>query len=146
MNQGQQIQDLSNYVFKKDFPRLGDYKNMETLRAKFESLSEVNNQAFNPDTVQNAIFFVIKSTNDDDIHKAIKYGLWTSSQKNNEILSKTWQEAQKNSQDIYLFYSVVKSGQFCGVAKMSSDFDAGQSLDHWWEELKWFGSFRIKWI
>jgi hypothetical protein len=43
--------------------------------------------------IGNGIFFIIRSTNDDDVHKAIKYELWASSIKNNQVLSKAYQEA-----------------------------------------------------
>ena len=42
----------------------------------------------------NGIYFIMKSANEDDIHKAIKYQVWTSSIKNNQVLSAAYKEAQ----------------------------------------------------
>lgn len=53
---------------------------------------------------------MLRSNNDDDIHKAVKYGIWTSTPKNNEILNKAYEECLAKNEDVYLFYSVVKSG------------------------------------
>jgi len=39
-----------------------------------------------------ARFFVLRSSNDDDIHKAIKYNLWTSTPNNNIFLEKLFKE------------------------------------------------------
>lgn len=80
--------------------------------------------------------------------QAIKYRRWTSSPKNNETLSRIWKENNSKSikVPIYLFFSVVKSQQFLGVAEMVSDFDPKNSFKYWWEGCKWFGSFEVKWI
>jgi len=52
----------------------------------------------------------MKSANEDDIHKAIKYQSWTSSVKNNQILSAAYKEALSKGLRVYLFWSVVRSG------------------------------------
>lgn len=64
----------------------------------------------NYEEVAEAESYVIRSNNDDDIHKAIKYGVWCSTPPNNEMLDKAFKEAEANNKEIYLFYSVVKSG------------------------------------
>lgn len=97
-------------------------------------------------------------------YKAIKYQLWTSSAKNNETLSRVWRENNSKALQVpiflffrffYLFniinlifylFSVVKSQQFLGVARMTSDFEPKKSFKYWWEECKWFGSFSLEWI
>jgi len=60
--------------------------------------------------LNNAIYFIMKSANEDDIHKAIKYQSWTSSVKNNQILSAAYKEALSKGLRVYLFWSVVRSG------------------------------------
>jgi hypothetical protein len=47
--------------------------------------------------------------------------MWSSTPYNNEMLSEIYKKAQLEKKEIYLFYSVVKSGQFVGVARMKSD-------------------------
>ena len=44
----------------------------------FESSIGMNNPNFEPNKIKDAAFYILRSTCDDDIHKAIKYGLWTS--------------------------------------------------------------------
>ena len=36
--------------------------------------------------IPDAKCYVVRSNNDDDIHKAIKYSIWTSTPKNNTLL------------------------------------------------------------
>ena len=43
-------------------------------------------------------------------------------------------------------YSVVKTRNLLGVAKMVSNFNPQDSLGHWLEKEKYPGSFNIKWI
>ncbi|NDW60492.1 YTH domain-containing protein, partial [Yangia sp. PrR004] len=42
-----------------------------------------------------AFAYILRSNNDDDIHKSIKYGIWTSSKENNEKLNAKYLEAQE---------------------------------------------------
>jgi len=64
-----------------------------------------------------ARFFVIKSYSEDDVHKAIKYGVWASTDTGNRRLDTAYRElAGKGS--IYLFFSVNASGQFSGMAQV----------------------------
>lgn len=72
-------------------------------------------------------FFIIKSYTEEDVHKAIKYKIWSSTVRGNKILDQAFQEVEafrsQNPQlesEVYLFFSVNKSKHFCGVAKMKS--------------------------
>lgn len=59
-----------------------------------------------------ARFFVIKSYSEDDVHKSIKYGVWSSTPNGNKKLSSAYEEAQRISVNngvkcpIFLFFSV----------------------------------------
>lgn len=46
---------------------------------------------------------------------------------------------------VYLLFSVNSSGQFCGLAEMTSkvDFEAKSNV---WAQDKWKGKFEVKWI
>ena len=55
-----------------------------------------------------------------NFYKAIKYGVWTSTPKNSEKLNQAYIECQKEGTSVFLFFSVVKSGQFEGIAKLTS--------------------------
>ncbi len=76
----------------------------------------MNTHSFDSENTKKGKFFVIRSSNDDDIHKvffkikAIKYNLWTSTPNNNLILDKLFKECQSRNEDVFLFFSVVKSG------------------------------------
>ncbi|OVA15203.1 FYVE zinc finger [Macleaya cordata] len=71
-----------------------------------------------------ALFFVIKSYSEDDIHKSIKCNVWASTPNGNKRLDSAYQDAQermgqKDSKcPVFLFFSVNASGKFCGVAEM----------------------------
>ncbi|KAI3459177.1 hypothetical protein Pfo_015840 [Paulownia fortunei] len=98
----------------------------------------------------NAKFFVIKSYSEDDVHKSIKYSVWSSTPNGNKKLNTAYEDAQKIAAGdsrgcpIFLFFSVNASGQFCGVAEMSGPVDLHKDMD-FWQQDKWNGSFPVKW-
>ena len=57
-----------------------------------------------------------------------------------------YRRCQKKGIPLYLFFTVVKSGQFIGVAQMVSEVRFNCIFNYWWEELKWSGVFDVKWI
>lgn len=59
--------------FKKAFPRLEKYDDIEEIRRKFDCLRNLNSPYLDPSKIQNARFFIIKSTNTEDLHKVILY-------------------------------------------------------------------------
>ncbi|KVH96417.1 uncharacterized protein LOC112527728 isoform X1 [Cynara cardunculus var. scolymus] len=103
-----------------------------------------------PGEYVNAKFFVIKSYSEDDVHKSIKYNVWSSTPNGNKKLNSAYEEAQKISVGdskgcpIFLFFSVNASGQFCGVAEMTGHVDFHKDMD-FWQQDKWSGSFPVKW-
>ena len=90
-----------------------------------------------------ARFFVIKSYSEDDVHKAIKYGVWASTDTGNRRLDTAYRE-MGNQGPVYLFFSVNASGQFSGMAQMESALDYTNKFGCWAQD-KWSGSFMIKW-
>ncbi|XP_020578768.1 YTH domain-containing family protein 3-like [Phalaenopsis equestris] len=97
-----------------------------------------------------AIFFVIKSYSEDDIHKSIKYNVWASTPNGNKRLENAYQAAQQKAAEkgckcpVLLFFSVNASGQFCGVAEMIGQVDFNKSMN-FWQQDKWNGYFPVKW-
>jgi hypothetical protein len=97
-----------------------------------------------------AFFFVIKSYSEDDIHRSIKYNVWSSTPNGNKRLDTAYQEAQCKAAEkgsncpVFLFFSVNASGQFCGVAEMTGRVDFSKSMD-FWQQDKWSGYFPVKW-
>ncbi|XP_019443670.1 PREDICTED: uncharacterized protein LOC109347971 isoform X1 [Lupinus angustifolius] len=103
-----------------------------------------------PTKYDHALFFVIKSYSEDDIHKSIKYNVWASTPNGNKRLDSAFQDAQKRTEDkgnkcpVFLFFSVNASGQFCGIAEMIGPVDFNKSMD-FWQQDKWNGYLPVKW-
>jgi len=96
----------------------------------------------NPDFAK---FYVIKSYSEDDVHKSIKYSIWTSTDSGNRRLDKGYKEFHMKG-PVYLCFSVNASGQFCGIAQMMSPLDYSKKASVWNQEDKWNGQFEVKWI
>ena len=87
------------------FPRAENYSDFESIKTSFSNLKEINQNDLNIKGLsKDNRCFILRSNNDDDIHKAMKYSIWTSTPKNNEILDKVYQDSQKNKYEIYLFF------------------------------------------
>ncbi|KAL5989898.1 YTH domain-containing protein [Asimina triloba] len=103
-----------------------------------------------PTNYDHALFFVIKSYSEDDVHKSIKYNVWASTQNGNKRLDDAYQAAQERMEEkgckcpVFLFFSVNASGQFCGVAEMVGKVDFSKNMD-FWQQDKWNGFFAVKW-
>ncbi|KAL0457543.1 UNVERIFIED_CONTAM: YTH domain-containing protein ECT2 [Sesamum latifolium] len=134
-------------------------------------LDQYNKVDFPVDYV-NAKFFVIKSYSEDDVHKSIKYNVWSSTPNGNKKLNAAYEDAQKIAAGgshtaylsllfcKYLFITLISiwvmaviyvlmlqvnaSGQFCGVAEMTGPVDFHRDMD-FWQQDKWSGSFPVKW-
>ncbi|KAM7280303.1 hypothetical protein ACFE04_007437 [Oxalis oulophora] len=103
-----------------------------------------------PVDYDDAKFFVIKSYSEDDVHKSIKYNVWSSTINGNKKLDNVFEEIQKVSAGkpracpVFLFFSVNASGQFCGVAEMIGPVEFDNDME-FWQQDKWSGSFPVKW-
>ncbi|XP_074379551.1 uncharacterized protein LOC141720812 [Apium graveolens] len=98
----------------------------------------------------NAKFYVIKSYSEDDVHKCIKYNVWSSTPNGNRKLDAAFHDTQAKTNDsgtecpIFLFYSVNGSGQFVGLAEMIGPMDFAKNMN-FWQRDKWNGFFPVKW-
>lgn len=72
-------------MFKNDFLRLSSYSNIQDIRAKFIALSGIN-EIKDVTKFEDSEFFITFSDTGDDVHKAMKYGVWTSTSQVNERL------------------------------------------------------------
>ncbi|KAJ3293772.1 hypothetical protein HK104_004207 [Borealophlyctis nickersoniae] len=96
--------------------------------------------------VPNARYFVIKSYTEEDVHKSLKYSIWTSTEIGNRRLnsaflssppatltsaSSTAAATTPDRGPIYLFFSVNASGHFCGVAEMVTQVDWSRDSEVW---------------
>ncbi|XP_019169171.1 PREDICTED: uncharacterized protein LOC109165029 isoform X2 [Ipomoea nil] len=97
-----------------------------------------------------AKFHVIKSFSEDDIHKCVKYDVWSSTPNGNKKLDTAFCDAERKASEtgtkcpVFLFFSVNGSGQFVGVAEMTGRVDFNKKLD-FWQLDKWSGFFPVKW-
>ena len=110
------------------------YKNLLFINKKNELIYEKINSKDK--------FFIIKSFTEEDIHKSMKYGVWSSSKYGNNILNKAF----NSGKNVYLFFSCNKSGRYCGVAKMISKVDETKIFELWTQDNKWTGLFNVEWI
>ncbi|XP_062206509.1 YTH domain-containing protein ECT4-like [Phragmites australis] len=114
----------------------------------------ISKNAYNlPDFVtkyEQALFFVIKSYSEDDVHKSIKYNVWASTPNGNKRLENAYRLAQERMAEkgtkcpVFFFFSVNASGQFCGVAEMVGPVDFNRNMN-FWQQDKWNGFFPVKW-
>lgn len=114
------------------------YPNLIDINTKNGGLSEKINE--------NSKFFVIKSFSEEDVHKAIKYKVWSSTKTGNSTLSNAYKLTKEQGGEIYLFYSCNGSGRFVGLAKMASALDETNSFPYWTQDLKWSGQFDVEWV
>lgn len=116
---------------------------VDTKKALNKVDETINNIELDVDPTY-ARFFVIKSYSEDDIHKAIKYNIWASTDSGNKRLDAAYKEIAGKG-PVYLFFSVNASGQFCGMAQMISALDYEKKCELWAQD-KWNGQFQVKWI
>jgi hypothetical protein len=91
-------------------------------------------------------FFVIKSFSEEDVHKAIKYNIWTSTKSGNQSLNAAYQMTEEIGGYVYLFFSCNGSGRFVGLARMKSSVATEEFFPFWTQDNKWGGLFKIEWI
>ena len=133
-------------VLEQPFKKLENYDDVSKIKCAFPSTLKMNDPNFDVRKLKNAKFFILRSTCDDDIHKAIKYGFWTSTYKNNVLLNDLYKKYSRSGTPIFLIYTVVGSGQYCGMAQMSSEVELKKTFSYWWEEVKWSGVFHVNWV
>lgn len=150
------------FQLPEDIPPM-EIANLRSLGEKF-NLKPEQLKTFSP---AHAKFVIIKSFHEDDVHKAVKFGLWSSTPHGNEKLQKVYEDAHTEaiqlSRDgsgldangnpicpIFLFFSVNKSKGFCGVARMAGPVDFDKKVD-WWVRKndgrnKWRGAIKVEWV
>lgn len=94
-----------------------DNRNSSKLPAEVEQLGfAINREKYNLQEFEmvydSAKFFVIKSYSEDDIHKCIKYDVWSSTPNGNKKLDAAFREADAKTTEagkkcpVFLFFSV----------------------------------------
>jgi len=93
-----------------------------------------------------SLFFVIKSFSEEDVHKAIKFNVWSSTKSGNQSLNNAYKLAKSQGGEVYLLFSSNGSGRFVGVAKMASEVDMEKMFLYWTQDTKWLGMMSIEWL
>ncbi|CAG9318904.1 unnamed protein product [Blepharisma stoltei] len=109
-----------------------------------QELQQLNPQDFECN-LMNARFFIMKSQCEDDVHKSVKYGIWTSSYENNNKMNHVFREAN-GMMPIYLFFSVINSGMLVGCAEMISAVNFTARFNGWYPNFSNLGYFGVRWI
>ena len=65
-------------------------------------------------------FFILKSLRRSDLEESVRTGLWATQPHNEAVLD----QALRNSETVFLIFSVNESGEFFGYAKMASPIHA----------------------
>jgi len=106
----------------------------------------LNNESFSNNISGISKYFVIKSFNEEDVHKAIKYSLWSSTKAGNKTLNEAYKLTKEKGEFVYLFFSCNGSGRYIGVAKMLSEVNEEKEFNYWTQDSKWQGLFDVEWI
>lgn len=129
------------------YKSISDYNNIQTIRENFESLRNINiDPEFDEDYLKNCKFYIIRSKNEDDVHKAMKYGVWTSSERNNIRINKQANYFWKNGYSVFFLFVVFGKNKFNGMCELTSEYDDDLTFNYWSEPAKWEGVFNIDWI
>jgi hypothetical protein len=125
--------------------------NQELLETKYNP-AEFFYQGEKDQLKDQAKFFIIKSYSKEDVIHSIKHNLWCSTETGNAKLNAAFnstvldvQTQQQVQPAVYLFFSVNGSGQFCGMAEMTSQVDFTQKATATDSE-KWKGKFDVNWV
>eukprot|EP01012_Entosiphon_sulcatum_P042459 TRINITY_DN564_c0_g1_i1.p1 TRINITY_DN564_c0_g1~~TRINITY_DN564_c0_g1_i1.p1 ORF type:complete len:622 (-),score=86.73 TRINITY_DN564_c0_g1_i1:68-1933(-) len=97
------------------------------------------------ETPQWARFFIVKPTGPSDVHRSIKYSVWSSSDSGAKRLSRGWQEAQGRG-PVFLVFGVQGTNSVVGMCALTSDFADVQTRPELWLDERWRGKFGVKWL
>ncbi|CAN6911654.1 unnamed protein product [Brassica oleracea] len=123
------------------YPRYGydmmTYASGKTTDVLSERFKGIQQERFFSYTYTNAKLFVIKSYSEDDIHKSIKYNVWSSTSNGNKKLNTAYNEAagDKSSCPVLLIFSVSEIWQKSGCFDLMAEC---------WQQDKWVGCFPVK--
>ena len=124
------------------------YRTEMYIYSKYRNLIDINtkNHGLSEKLTNSSQFFVIKSFSEEDVHKSIKYGVWSSSKNGNTTLTNSYKLTKEKGGNVYLFFSCNGSGRYVGVAKMKSPCDDSKSFEYWTQDGKWNGLFDVEWV
>ena len=124
------------------------YRTEMYICSRYRNLIDINtqNKTLYEKVDSNSKFFVIKSFSEEDVHKSIKYGVWSSSRNGNLTLSNAFLLTKEKNSNVYLFFSCNGSGRYVGVARMKTPCDENRTFEFWTQDGKWPGLFDVEWL
>ena len=124
------------------------YRTEMYICSRYRNLIDINTKNANlyEKIDGNSKFFIIKSFSEEDVHKAIKYGVWSSSKNGNLTLSNAFQITKEKNGNVFLFYSCNGSGRYVGIACMKTACDESRTFEFWTQDNKWTGLFDVEWL
>ena len=134
---------MNPYVLQEMFYRTEMY-----ICTKYNNLLDINTKAkgLSANLTEASTFYVIKSFSEEDVHKSIKYGVWSSSKNGNQTLTNSFNLAKGKGGNVYLFFSCNGSGRFVGVARMKTELEPERHFQYWTQDEKWPGLFEVEWV
>ena len=137
-----------NYYNNPYFQQQILYRTEMYICSKYRNLIDINqrNAKILESINSNCKFFVIKSFSEEDVHKSIKYNVWSSSKDGNLTLSNAFRIAEEGKGNVYLFFSCNGSGRYQGVARMKTPCDENKTFGLWTQDGKWPGLFDVEWL
>ncbi|MCQ2819047.1 MAG: YTH domain-containing protein [archaeon] len=124
------------------------YRTEMYIYTKYNHLIDINvrSKGLSSTITEDSVFYVIKSFSEEDVHKSIKYDVWSSSKNGNVALNNSFKLTKEKNANVYLFFSCNGSGRFIGVARMKSPVDPEKSFEFWTQDQKWLGLFEVEWL
>ena len=124
------------------------YRTEMYICSRYRNLIDINikNSSLYEKIDSNSKFFIIKSFSEEDVHKSIKYGVWSSSKNGNLTLSNAFQLTKEKNGNVYLIFSCNGSGRYVGIARMKTPCDENRTFEFWTQDGKWPGLFDVEWL
>lgn len=139
--QSNMMMNMSRF-YQPAFLQLDQYDSIEEIRQKFYPMRNLNLK-LQIENFKNATFFIIRSKKFDDVHKSLKYGVWTSSAYNNKKFNRAFMQ---NGGEVYFLFTCLTCDFFVGMAKMVHLIDQSREFAYWGEIGKWRGLCQVDWI
>ena len=125
-------------IYRAEMYILNKYASLVDLNVRNEGLSNLIDE--------NSQFFVIKSFSEEDVHKSIKYNVWSSTKTGNQTLNSAFKFTEEQGGHVYLFFSCNGSGRYVGLARMKSPVNETKQFMYWTQDSKWPGLFDVEWV
>ncbi|KAG7400296.1 YTH domain [Phytophthora boehmeriae] len=89
--------------------------------------------------------FVLKSFSEENFHKSLKFGIWSTTYAHNALLDQVFKSDLTAVRPVLFFFSVCGTKHFSGVARMTSGVRMDKQFQLW-EKLKYEGFFHLEWL